>query len=96
MFVHLRLHSEFSVVDGTVRIDDAVKVAASDGQPALAVTDLGNLFGAIKFYKQARSKGVKPIVGAEVFLENLAQDAAPVSRLDIFEPSALRMSGMCA
>ena len=81
MFVHLRLHSEFSVVDGTVRIDDAVKVAAADGQPALAITDLGNLFGAIKFYQKARSQGVKPIVGAEVFIESLTQDATQVSRL---------------
>ncbi|MFA5682424.1 MAG: PHP domain-containing protein, partial [Hydrogenophaga sp.] len=45
MFVHLRLHTEFSVVDGTTRIDDVVDAAAADGQPALAVTDLHNLFG---------------------------------------------------
>jgi DNA polymerase-3 subunit alpha len=69
MFVHLRLHTEFSVVDGTTRIDDIVKAAADDGQPALAVSDFGNLFGAIKFYKAARGAGVKPIIGAEVLLE---------------------------
>ncbi|MBS0611251.1 MAG: DNA polymerase III subunit alpha, partial [Proteobacteria bacterium] len=69
MFAHLRLHTEFSVVDGTTRIDEAVKAAAKDGQPALAITDLNNLFGAVKFYKEGRGKGVKPIVGAEVFLE---------------------------
>ena len=44
MFVHLRLHTEFSVIDGTTRIDDSIKVAAADQQPALAITDLGNLF----------------------------------------------------
>jgi DNA polymerase-3 subunit alpha len=65
MFVHLRLHTEFSVVDGTNRIDEVVKAAAADGQPALAITDLNNLFGAIKFYKEARGKGVKPVIGAE-------------------------------
>ncbi|MDE2617531.1 MAG: PHP domain-containing protein, partial [Burkholderiales bacterium] len=54
MFAHLRLHTEFSVVDGTVRIEDIVKAAAADRQPALAITDLNNLFGAIKFYKEAR------------------------------------------
>lgn len=54
MFVHLRLHTEFSIVDGTTRVDDAVARAAADGQPALAITDLSNLFGAIKFYKAAR------------------------------------------
>ena len=81
MFVHLRLHSEFSVVDGTNRIEDIVKVSAADHQPALAVTDLNNLYGAIKFYKEARSKGIKPVVGAEIFLESLTQDAAQTSRM---------------
>ena len=70
MFVHLRLHTEFSVVDGTNRIDAVVRLAAQDGQPALAVTDLSNLFGAVKFYKKARACGVKPLIGAEVWLEN--------------------------
>ena len=60
MFVHLRLHSEFSVVDSTCRIDEVVKTAAKDGQPALAITDLNNLFGGVKFYKEGRGKGVKP------------------------------------
>ena len=68
MFIHLRLHTEFSVVDGTNRIDDAVAAAAADGQPALAITDLNNLFGAVKFYKAARGAGVKPVLGAEVML----------------------------
>ena len=68
-FVHLRLHTEFSVVDGTVRIDEAAKAAAGGGQAALAITDLSNLFGAVKFYKDARGKGIKPIIGAEVFLD---------------------------
>ena len=81
MFVHLRLHTEFSVVDGTNRIDDCVGSAAADGQVALAITDLGNLFGAVKFYKEARKLGVKPILGAEVFLEGLGADSAQTSRL---------------
>ncbi len=81
MFVHLRLHTEFSVVDGTNRIDDIVKCAAADGQPALALTDLSNLFGAIKFYKEARKRGVKPLIGAEIWLEGLGQDETTLSRL---------------
>ncbi len=81
MFVHLRLHTEFSVIDGTNRIDDSVKFAASDGQPALAITDLSNLFGAIKFYKEGRKRGVKPIIGAEIWLEGLGKDAAQLSRV---------------
>jgi len=81
MFIHLRLHTEFSVVDSTCRIDEVVKAAAKDGQPALGITDLNNLFGAIKFYKEARGKGVKPVIGAEVILEGLGADATATSRI---------------
>ncbi len=70
-FVHLRAHTEFSVVDGTLRIGDAVAAARADGQVAMAITDLNNLFGAIKFYGAARAKGVKPIVGVDVWMEPL-------------------------
>ncbi|HEY0297056.1 MAG TPA: PHP domain-containing protein, partial [Bordetella sp.] len=66
-FVHLRVHSEFSVVDGLVRIPDLVKRVASLGQPAVALTDLSNLFGLIKFYKSARGAGVKPVAGCDVW-----------------------------
>ena len=69
-FVHLRCHSEYSIVDGIVRIDDYVKQACDDQMPALALTDLSNLFGAIKFYKATRGKGVKPIIGCDIWLEN--------------------------
>ena len=80
-FVHLRLHTEFSVVDGTNRIDEIVPAAVADGQPALAITDLSNLFGAIKFYKGARAKGLKALIGAEIFLEGLGTDATALSRV---------------
>ncbi len=76
-FVHLRTHSEYSVVDGTLRVDDAAAAAKADGQPALAITDLSNLFGAVKFYKACRGKGVKPIIGADIYLE--PEQAAPGS-----------------
>ncbi|WP_354447148.1 DNA polymerase III subunit alpha [Ottowia thiooxydans] len=81
MFVHLRLHTEFSVVDGTNRVDDIVKAASADSQPALAITDLNNLFGAIKFYKASRSAGVKPILGAELLLEGADADKGVLSRV---------------
>ena len=68
-FVHLRTHTEYSIVDGTLRVDDAAAAARADQQPALAITDLCNLFGAIKFYKACRGNGIKPIVGADVFVE---------------------------
>ncbi len=69
-FVHLRLHTEYSIVDGMARVDDAVEAAAADGMPALAITDLSNLFGAIKFYEAARARGVQPIIGCDVWLSN--------------------------
>jgi len=78
-FVHLRTHSEFSVVDGTLRIDDVAPAAKADGQVALGITDLSNLFGAIKFYKACRGKGVKPIIGVDVWMDPLpdAADRVP-------------------
>ncbi|QDZ26624.1 DNA polymerase III subunit alpha [Noviherbaspirillum sp. UKPF54] len=79
-FIHLRLHSEYSIVDGLVRIDDVVKAAAKDSQPALAISDLANLFGMVKFYKAARGKGVKPVAGCDVWITNDADRDKP-SRL---------------
>jgi DNA polymerase III subunit alpha len=81
MSIHLRPHTEFSVVDDTNRIDDVARIAAKDGQPAFAITDLNNLFGAIKFYKEARGKGVKPLIGAEIMLEGLGADPTATSRI---------------
>ena len=72
-FVHLRLHSEYSVVDGIVRLDDAVAQAAADGMGALALTDLSNMFGMVKFYRAARAKGIKPILGCDVWITNDAE-----------------------
>src|SRR5258706_7859016 len=69
-FVHLRLHSEFSIVDGMARVDDAVAAAAADGMPALAITDASNLFGAIKFYEAARAAGVQPVIGCDAWITN--------------------------
>lgn len=82
MFVHLRLHTEFSVVDGTNRIDEVVAAAAADRQPALAITDLSNLFGTVKFYKETRGAGVKPLIGADIWVQVPGKDAgAPAARL---------------
>ncbi|WP_332876211.1 DNA polymerase III subunit alpha [Massilia sp. S19_KUP03_FR1] len=69
-FTHLRVHSEYSIVDGLVRIDDVVAAAAKDKQGALAVTDLANLFCMVRFYKAARGKGVKPIIGVDAWISN--------------------------
>ncbi|HYN61814.1 MAG TPA: DNA polymerase III subunit alpha [Rubrivivax sp.] len=79
-FVHLRTHSEFSVVDGMLRIDDAAGAARADGQVALAITDLNNLFGAVQFYQACRGQGVKPIIGVDLWMEPDGSDKQP-SRL---------------
>ena len=96
MFVHLRLHSEFSVVDATCRIDEVVKMAAQDGQPALALTDLNNLFGTVKFYKEGRGKGVKPIIGAEIILEGLGGDPGATSRVVLLVQNHQGYLNLCA
>ena len=79
-FVHLRLHSEYSVTDGIVRLEDAVRRAVQDGMPALALTDSANLFGMVKFYRAARAAGVKPIIGADCWVQNETEADKP-SRL---------------
>jgi DNA polymerase-3 subunit alpha len=74
-FVHLHVHSEYSLLDGACRIPELAERAAELKMPALALSDHGNLFGAIEFYKECRKAGIKPIIGCEVYL-------APGSRLD--------------
>ena len=67
-FVHLKVHTEFSLADGIVRADDLVKTAVRLEMPAVAVTDLANLFGAVKFYQAACAAGIKPIIGQCAYL----------------------------
>ena len=67
-FVHLHLHTEYSTLDGACRIDDIVKKAAKLGMPAVAMTDHGNLFGAIDFYLAAKKAGIKAIIGCELYV----------------------------
>ncbi len=80
-FVHLRVHSEFSLLDSIVRIDDAVNACATQGMPAMALTDLCNFYGLVKFYKAAQGKGIKPVFGADLVVrdgDNLSQITALV------------------
>src|SRR5467141_2899894 len=93
-FVHLRLHSEFSITDGIVRIDEAVARAAADGMPALAITDLANVFGMVKFYKAARAAGVKPVIGCDVWITNESERDKPHRLLLLTQsrPGYLRLS----
>ncbi|MEW6690873.1 MAG: DNA polymerase III subunit alpha, partial [Pseudomonadota bacterium] len=76
-FVHLRLHSEYSVSDGIVRVEDAVARAKADGMPALALTDAANVFGMVKFYSAARAAGLKPVIGADCWIQNEADRDKP-------------------
>ena len=67
-FVHLHVHSEYSLLDGAIRMEQLVKKAASLGMPALGLTDHGSLFGAVDFYQSAESVGIKPIIGCEIYV----------------------------
>ncbi len=93
-FVHLRTHTEFSVADGTLRIVDTVAAAAADGQVALAITDLSNLFGAVKLYGAARKKGIKPIIGADLWLEPEGGEKSP-SRLVVLVQNKQGYLNLC-
>jgi DNA polymerase-3 subunit alpha len=93
-FVHLRVHSEYSIVDGLVRIDDLIGAAAKDKQAALAVTDLSNMFGMVKFYKSARGKGIKPVIGVDVWITNDDNRDKP-SRLMLFAKNRMGYLQLC-
>ena len=76
-FVHLRIHSEYSVSDGIVRIKPLASEAASMGMPALAITDNNNMYALVKFYNAVNAAGVKPIVGCDVWVRAESEDEAP-------------------
>jgi DNA polymerase-3 subunit alpha len=81
-FVHLRLHTEFSLVDGLVRVKPLVKTVAAAGMPAVAVTDMSNMCSLVKFYKAAMGGGIKPICGADIWLASAEEDG-PLSRMTL-------------
>ncbi|WP_447043146.1 DNA polymerase III subunit alpha [Vreelandella sp. H-I2] len=76
-FVHLRLHSEYSLVDGLVKLKSLVSTTAERAMPALALTDETNLFGLVKFYKAAQGAGLKPIIGSDLWLQNPHDESHP-------------------
>jgi DNA polymerase-3 subunit alpha len=76
-FVHLHVHSEYSLADGIASIKDLVAAAAEQRMPAVAITDIGNTFGLIKFYRAAVAGGIKPIVGVDIWVENVADAHKP-------------------
>ncbi|HQL24936.1 MAG TPA: DNA polymerase III subunit alpha, partial [candidate division Zixibacteria bacterium] len=80
-FVHLHTHSQYSLLDGACRLDDVIALAREQRMPALAITDHGNMFGAIEFYTKARRAGLKPIIGCEAYVAGGSRlDKKPSSR----------------
>ena len=77
-FVHLRLHTEYSLVDGVVRVPELMAAVTALGMPAVALTDQSNLFAMVKFYKEALALGVKPLIGVDVWIREAGERAAPV------------------
>jgi DNA polymerase III subunit alpha len=76
-FVHLRLHTEYSLVDGIVRVPELMAAVAAAGMPAAALTDQSNLFAMVKFYKEAQAAGVKPLIGVDAWIREPGERAAP-------------------
>ena len=79
-FTHLHVHTEYSMLDGAARVDDVVAAAAADGQPAIGITDHGNMYGILPFYKAARDHGIKPILGSELYMAHDSRHERPSRR----------------
>ncbi len=79
-FVHLHVHTEFSMLDGASRLDELVDKAARDEMPALGITDHGNMYGVLDFYKACRKKGIKPIIGSELYQAHSSREERPSRR----------------
>ena len=84
-FVHLHLHTQYSLLDGANKIDALIGKVKAAGMPAVAMTDHGNMFGAVEFYKKAAAAGVKPIIGCEVYVAPKSRTDKGVGRTDDFE-----------
>ena len=94
-FVHLRMHSEYSVTDSTVRLDSAIKKVKDQGVGALGLTDLNNIFGGLIFYTHARKAGVKALMGCDLVIQNEADREKPYRMAVICRCFPLQMAGKC-
>ena len=79
-FTHLHTHTEFSMLDGAARVKDLVAAAVADGQPALGITDHGNMYGVLDFYKACREQGIVPVIGTEAYMAGESRHERPVRR----------------
>ena len=79
-FTHLHVHTEFSMLDGAARLDEMVAKAVADGQPAIGMTDHGNMYGTLEFYKECNQRGIKPIIGTEAYMAHDHRSERPTRR----------------
>ncbi|MDQ6840693.1 MAG: PHP domain-containing protein, partial [Actinomycetota bacterium] len=79
-FCHLHTHTEFSMLDGASRVDEVIAAAADDGQPAIGITDHGNMYGVLDFYRSARARGITPVIGIVAYMARGSRLDRPVRR----------------
>ena len=79
-FVHLHTHTEYSMLDGASRVSEIVQAACADGQPALGITDHGNMYGVLDFYARCREEGLNPVIGTEAYMAAQSRHERPVRR----------------
>src|ERR1700686_5516495 len=79
-FTPLHLPPEFSMLDGAARVKDVIAAARADGQPAIGITGHGNMYGVLDFYKEARTHGIKPVIGTEAYMAGESRHERPVRR----------------
>ncbi|MFM8529290.1 MAG: PHP domain-containing protein, partial [Ilumatobacteraceae bacterium] len=79
-FTHLHVHTEFSMLDGAAKLDELVAAAVADGQPALGMTDHGNMYPVLDYYKECRAQGITPIIGTEAYMAGESRHDRPSRR----------------
>ncbi|MBA3286623.1 MAG: DNA polymerase III subunit alpha [Acidimicrobiia bacterium] len=79
-FTHLHVHTEFSMLDGASRLDELVAKAVADGHPAIGITDHGNMYGTLEFYKECRKQGITPVLGTEAYMAHDHRSERPARR----------------
>ncbi|MGH9209513.1 MAG: DNA polymerase III subunit alpha [Acidimicrobiales bacterium] len=86
-FTHLHVHTEYSMLDGAARIGEVVGAAVADGQPAIGITDHGNMYGILDFYKACRTQGIKPVLGTEAYMAHESRHERPARRGRVVDDS---------
>src|SRR5436853_4372403 len=79
-FAHLHLHTEFSMLDGAARVKEVIAAAVADGQPAIGITDHGNMYGVLDFYRECKAQGVNPVIGIEAYQAGESRYERPARR----------------